>query len=161
MTERHDNRSADAPAAAVRDRILADHDVLRRMIAAVDQVAGLIEDGEGELADSLRVLLVALFRKLKAHMHYEDEELAPILRDVDAFGDVRAEAFAREHEDQREQMAELLQAATDNNAAPRRTAARAREITARVLSDMDHEEQTFLDPDILRDDVVVADTQTG
>jgi iron-sulfur cluster repair protein YtfE (RIC family) len=152
--------SAD-PAETVRQRILADHERLRRLIGASERVAGLIEDGEEDLGDSLRVLLVALFRKLKVHMQYEDEALQPILRRVDAFGEVRADQFDREHEEQRGQMGDLLHAACDLRAHPREVAVRAREILRRVLDDMDYEEREFLSPDLLRDDIIAIDAQSG
>ena len=149
------------PMEAARQQILGDHHKLRRLIGAVERIAGLIEDGDEDLGDSLRVLLVALFRKLKAHMQYEDEVLVPILRKIDAFGDVRADRFDREHEEQREQMGDILHAACDLRAHPQEVAGRARAILQRVLVDMDHEEAEFLSPDLLRDDIVAIDPESG
>ena len=160
MAPTHSSTSAD-PMQLVRERILADHENLRRLIGAIERVAGLIEDGEEDLGDSLRVLMVALFRKLKAHMQYEDDVLQPILRNIDAFGEVRAEQFDREHEEQREQMGDILHAACDLRAQPREVAGRAREILQRILVDMEYEEREFLDSDLLRDDVIAINVETG
>ncbi len=160
MAPTHSSTSAD-PMQLVRERILADHENLRRLIGAIERVAGLIEDGEEDLGDSLRVLMVALFRKLKAHMQYEDEALQPILRSIDAFGEVRAEQFDREHQEQREQMGDILHAACDLRAHPREVAGRARDILQRILVDMEYEEREFLDPDLLRDDVIAINAETG
>ncbi len=161
MASATDKTPAAGPAGEIRERILAEHDRLRRLIGAIRSVADLIGEGDEELGDSLRVMLVALFRKLKNHMRYEDETLAPLLRDLDAFGEVRVEAFAREHEDQRQQMTEILQTATNHHADGREVAERAIAISERVLNDIEHEEATFLHPDVLRDDIIVADTETG
>lgn len=162
MTASPDSKpTAAGSMSLVRQRILSDHERLRRLTGAVERVVGLIEDGEEDLGDSLRVLLVALFRKLKVHMKYEDDVLRPILASVDAFGDVRAEQFEREHEEQRGQMSDILRAACDLQARPREVAAHARDILQRLLADMDYEEREFLDPKLLRDDIVSIDAETG
>jgi iron-sulfur cluster repair protein YtfE (RIC family) len=156
-----DTETRTDPMAEVRARILADHQRLRKLIGATERVAALIEEGEEDLGDSLRVLLVALFRKLKVHMQYEDDVLQPILARIDAFGEVRAAQFDHEHEEQREQMGEILHAACDLHAHPREVAGRALHILRRLLADMEYEEREFLDPDVLRDDIVAIDPEAG
>jgi iron-sulfur cluster repair protein YtfE (RIC family) len=156
-----DSKATADPMHRVRARILADHERLRRLIGAAERVAALIDDGEEDLGDSLRVLMVALFRKLKVHMQYEDEMLQPILAKIDAFGEVRAAQFDKEHEEQRDQMGQILHVACDLRAHPREVAGKTRDLLQRLLVDMDYEEREFLDPDLLRDDIVAIDPEAG
>ena len=99
--------------------------------------------------------------KLVAHLDFEDRYLVPTIRDVDAWGEERANRLAQEHVEQRELFQYILGRLRDTN---RPSILLGRELLAFVevlLEDMQQEEQTVLDADLLRDDVVSIDVETG
>ena len=87
--------------------------------------------------------------------------LVPAIRDADGWGEERANLLAREHVEQRDQFQYILDRLRDTDRA---SILLGRELLAFVgvlLADMQREEQTVLDADLLRNDVVGIDMETG
>ena len=142
----------------VRDRVLHDHASLRARIRDLEGAAQASRPGDAAvLAQCAEDLLAAL----AAHMRWEDLYLAPALTEADAWGAERAERLAREHFEQREELAEVKARIRDPGTQPEELATRLRTLAERLLRDMEEEEAFFLDDRVLRDDVVGIDVETG
>jgi acetyl-CoA carboxylase beta subunit len=97
---------------------------------------------------------------LEWHMSLEDRQLAPILRDADAFGPIRAERLAEDHARQRVELETLLrrvEQAADTPELVRRT----RGLVEAVRADIAYEDTAYLGEGLLRDDIVVNDGAFG
>jgi iron-sulfur cluster repair protein YtfE (RIC family) len=145
----------------VRDRVLHDHEGLRKQIHEVESLAREVSRGEqpqlGPLRDAAERLLSTLLR----HMDWEDRELVPALADSDAWGPERARRLSEEHVEQREFLAGVIEDLQDQQRPPVSLAASMSDLARTLLADMEEEEAFFLDPDVLRDDVVGIDVETG
>lgn len=144
----------------VRAKILEDHERLRRELERLEACATGAELRESEAA-ALRELGESFLELLAAHMRWEDQNLAPALRDADAWGEEREKRLVREHREQREEMNAILERLRD----PERDVERIRQDLLALVEwlrrDMDYEEKETLDPKVLRDDVVAIDASDG
>ncbi len=151
-----ESRRRPPSPAAVRRLILADHAKLRR---AVDELEARHRAAPVEGSEVLRAAFSALLGNLEQHIERENRMLAPALRESDAWGPVRAEAFARHHEAQHRELEAMHAIATDGDA--RTLADRVRRFINELRVEMDQEERDLLDPDVLRNDVVAIDPEAG
>lgn len=145
----------------IRKCILEQHQELRDLLANVDALAKRAVAGEAGCAAELRQAGRVLLDKLVAHLDLEDRTLVPAVRDTDSWGEERAARLSQEHLEQRELFEYILARLRD---AERASILLGRELHAFVealLADMEHEEQTILDENLLRDDVVAIDVETG
>lgn len=96
----------------------------------------------------LRGLRAALLRFavcFDAHLAYEERELAPRIRAVDAWGPTREAALLAEHRAQRRSL-EHVCALAEEPSVPREQLGEERiALVARLLDDMLHEEDALLD----------------
>ena len=145
----------------VRKYILRDHDVLREELSSLERLAREILAGRAPEVDRLRDEGCSFHDTLARHMEWEDAHLKPILRDIDAWGEERARRLTEEHREQRE----LLSRSLENLRDPARDASFvARDVLALaewLRRDMEGEEAQTLDPQVLRDDVVGIDVESG
>src|SRR5262245_64583031 len=91
----------------VRERILHEHRVIRDQLLELEtELDSLAVDATklDSLIETARKLLV----ELSAHTELEDAILAPALREVDAWGPVRATMLLDHHSEQREQFRNLM-----------------------------------------------------
>jgi len=145
----------------VRLRILEDHARLRSLFAELDDVARRVLEGESELAFRLRVLAEALRECFLSHLDLEDAVLVPAVRRADAGGPERAERVAREHREQRHLFQHLLGELSDPERPVEKLASDLRSLVQELYRDMSQEEESILDEDLLRDDVVGIDVEAG
>jgi len=143
----------------VRARILAEHRVIRGLAQTIVQLAGQVLEGDEQADAPLRERSREMYQTLLRHIELEDTILAPIIRDVDSFGPVRAGQMQTEHERQRKELHDALAALDDSSAMG--LAATTRELVKALLIDMGHEERALLHEDLLRDDLISVDTSTG
>jgi iron-sulfur cluster repair protein YtfE (RIC family) len=145
----------------VRQRVLADHERLRRDVDQIEGFANEIIEGLRMPISALRAEAKELVAQLRAHMHWEESYLLPALRDADAWGAERADHLVRDHREQRDRL--------DFIAARLRDATRPGDLVARdvvhlvdlLREDMRVEELELLDERVLRDDIVAIDVVTG
>lgn len=123
------------------------HLMLRNRIVQCELLADDVDGGH----TSSRVLWDAvdsLRQALDAHNRFEERSLKPMLRDLDAFGDVRLERMYLEHLSEHLALNDRLYAGTT---------AMLRAALIELREHLDEEEQLFMSPRVLRDDVVVLE----
>lgn len=148
-------------AAAVRKRILEDHQVIRRLLTEVDALARRALAGEDGLEAELREAGERLRERFLAHLALEDAHLVPALRVSDAWGDERAARVEREHREQRAEMERLLGHLRDVRRGARELAQELSDLVNGLVADMEREERAVLDPEVLRDDVIGVRVEGG
>jgi len=143
----------------VRRRVLEDHERLRGELERLEGLAEqILREAEAEM---LRAESEQFLERLLRHMRWEESYLLPALLDADAWGRERAARLERDHREQRELFAFILERLRDG---ARPTAVVARDVCNLVdllRDDMREEEQDLLDERVLRDDVVGIDVETG
>lgn len=145
----------------VRRRVLHDHRGLRRQLAEIELLAQEVASGERRHVGPLRQTAERLFATLLQHMRWEDKHLAPTVEDADAWGPERAERLAAEHREQRAHLGEILAELQSQDRPPQVLAVHLLELARHLRDDMQGEETLFLDPKVLRDDVIGIDVETG
>ena len=127
--------------------LMKQHDALRAIMDRCEQLADALDEGRGDLeaAAQLTREVAKLRLAFDAHNKFEEQLLRPVLREIDAFGDVRIDRMIADHVGEhhavREQLGEgptaMLRSAID---------------TLRVH--LQAEERYFLSSKVLRDDLV-------
>jgi hypothetical protein len=146
--------------AEARDRIVADHTMLRTLMGSVMAAARDAVRDEKQ-RPRVREAMGRLRSELERHLAYEEEVLVPILRQANAWGSVRAAHMAKDHEGQR---AVLVALTEDVGEGVRGVEALADELEWFVQSferDMCEEEKTLLGEDALGDGSLVVDQADG
>jgi len=123
------------------------HDALRAIMDRCEQLADALDEGRGDLeaAAQLTREVAKLRLAFDAHNKFEEQLLRPVLREIDAFGDVRIDRMIADHVGEhhavREQLGEgptaMLRSAIDN-----------------LRVHLQAEERYFLSSKVLRDDLV-------
>lgn len=153
-------RPSQPPAPSmVRTRILAEHAVLRVLYGTIEQHALAVLDDEADEAGPMRERCAELCNTLLRHIELENAVLAPALRDLDAFGPLRAKQLIEEHERQRSALTATL--ISIDALRDHQLAVDILGLLAELRTDMTYEEETLLHPDLLRDDLVTPDTEAG
>jgi hypothetical protein len=140
-----------------RKLLVAQHEQLRILIAALRSVAGSVlaadETDSLRLLDRLRRATEELQLHFYAHLTTEEAILEPILSRIDAWGPIRLDLLRAEHSHQRAVLAALLKA----EGAPYSIARRAAGLAEDLLADIAAEERDLLAAELLRDDPVCLD----
>jgi len=143
----------------VRARVLDEHVQIRAMLVEVESNAGRALSGDAHAREQLRPMALELYSRLHAHMCMEDSLLYPAICDADAWGHVRGARMREEHTRQRAQLSQLA------NVEWRATFAELVEAVQKfvkdVREDMCNEENELLNPELLRDDVISIDQNSG
>ena len=129
--------------AEVERRVLEQHQDIR---ARLRGLAAAVERSSTQWTDHPKVALLRLADVFDAHLTFEEQSLAPCIRELDAWGAVREAAMQREHVEQRQRL-ERVCAMADGSVAVRGARLR-REISMLVLSlleDMEKEEAALAD----------------
>jgi hypothetical protein len=154
-----DNDTAPRPSA-VRQRILDEHARLRPQLVRLQELASWLREAPAPLLAVKRVAQ-RLLGELEAHTRLEDAVLAPVLRDVDAWGPIRESELLTHHIEQRDHLHEILAGLDASGDDFIRVAELTLAWTSDVLLDMDHEEQSIIHQNLLRDDLVTIDGESG
>lgn len=143
----------------VRARILREHSALRQQLVPLAALAAQLEAGRPGIRALAVERVQGLYRALRDHIDFEDQLLAPALREIDAWGPVRADELLEHHARQRVELAMLAE----------RSDAESGEALGRLIecwvtdlrADMAHEDRDMLSADLLRDDIVLIDAEAG
>jgi hemerythrin-like domain-containing protein len=138
----------------VRERVLADHEVLRQSLDDLERRAQAAIGGGEDRAPELRADAERFLATLQRHMRWEDRFLAPALREADAWGVERAARLDAEHREQRELLHHVLEGLRDLTRPGPVVAANLLDLVRLLREDMDDEEEALVNPRVLRDDVI-------
>jgi iron-sulfur cluster repair protein YtfE (RIC family) len=143
----------------VRARVLAEHLWLSEKLTRLEKSALKVISGRAAETGRLRERCKNLCESLWFHLATEDEILVPLLRELDAWGEVRVERVQNDHQAQRTEIAELKKQA--DAADPVTLAEDVLTFAKALRADMAHEEQVSLSRELLRDDTVTVDQLDG
>ncbi len=146
-------------ASEVRRSVLSDHQKLREQLTKLEQLARAALVGTRLPTAALRGEAKVLLASLASHMTWEDRYLAPVLLEVDAWGDLRCAQLAEDHREQRNLLEYALRQLHDEGRPESIVAGNLLDLVALLRDDMNEEESALLDASQLRDDVV--DVTTG
>jgi len=143
----------------VRARVLDEHVQIRSMLVEVESIAGRALSGDAHAREQLRPMALELYSRLHAHMCMEDSLLYPAICDADAWGHVRGARMREEHARQRAQLSQL--ASVEWRATVAELVEAVQKFAKDVREDMCNEENELLNPELLRDDVISIDQNSG
>jgi hemerythrin-like domain-containing protein len=150
----------------VRSVVLTEHMTIRLLIAHLERATNqMLRSSVRSAASFSEVNRLAhdLVGVMQRHFELENTVLAPILRGLDAWGDVRADRMLSEHASQCAMLGsfkqELKHAA--GTAEHDRLAGLVSALSEAIQQDMRIEEQGLLRPDLLRDDPLPASVELG
>lgn len=139
----------------LRQKILTEHGTLRVKLGDVKSLAAKARYGEPGSEPQLRQVTLELVKEFRAHVAMEDAELVPVLRDIDAWGQIRAERVERDHEWHRAALDKLERSAQSDGGADLLRGLDT--LLQSFLDDMQTEDETVLHPNLLRDDPISID----
>jgi iron-sulfur cluster repair protein YtfE (RIC family) len=141
--------------AAVRGRILEQHDALRELLRqSLDATTRAFLPG-GPGGDELSRLVHELRARFRAHLTFEERALLPILAQVDTWGPERVSSLLEEHSRQRAELETLVDGIV-NRWDEQRLAFALRSLVTDLLLDMEDEERGCLAIEGLNVDVAIA-----
>ena len=137
----------------IRERILAQHAQLRTQLDALEKAAAELE-ADGDMGP-VKAAAKDVHDRLFAHVKEEEQLLVPALREADGFGPVRVDALRQEHREQRELLDGICLGVLDAHSSAE-VKERVDDLVRRIREDMEEEERTHLDPNLLKDDLVTT-----
>lgn len=130
------------------EELLHQHAQLRAMMDHCEQLADEVDEGSGDAGALLRE--VARLRvAFDAHNKFEEQLLRPVLREIDAFGEVRIERMFTNHVDEHRSMRLSLGDGPTNE---------LRGAIDNLRVHLESEERYFLSSKVLRDDLVTLES---
>lgn len=125
------------------DQLLQQHERLRVMMDRCEQLADQLDAGVVQPSELTREVL-ELRAAFDAHNRFEEELLQPMLRELDAFADVRIERMVEDHLHEHRSIRDHLDGPT----------AELRGSLYELRAHLAAEERYFVTARVLRDDVV-------
>jgi iron-sulfur cluster repair protein YtfE (RIC family) len=147
-------------AGTARRGILAQHTQLRALLGHAQTAADARLDGDMSVPDAVASAIGDVRSAMEVHLTFEEAVLLPLFRDDLPLGPRRADLLIDEHLRQRAMLAALHKEACQHPELPT-LAAKLAAMTSWLLADMAEEEQSLLNPDTLRDDLIVIDQTDG
>jgi len=148
------------PSEVLR-RVRHDHEGLRARVSEIETLAKNVMSGDEAQIGKLLECGKALTGTLAQHMRWEDLYLAPALEDADAWGPERAALLAEDHREQREVLARLIDSLEDPQEPASVLATNLVQFAHHLMQDMEEEEASFVNSNVLRDDVIGIDVEGG
>lgn len=127
------------PLRVATSRILDHHAELRARLHGVAATASEARAPQGSLA--IGAALLRLSAGFEAHLGFEERELVPRLRGIDAWGRERETALLTEHREQRERLEIVCALAEQPEVDAVSLATEVAKLVADLLADMQREEQ--------------------
>lgn len=143
----------------VRDHMLLQNRELRTRLNEIEALAIAVASGRSALSPYLCVRGVELLESLETQISWEERYLLPAIREF--YGPEQAARAEAEQRAQRELLRFQLEEITDRTRPPLLLAHGLRDLAAMVRNELEEEERLFFDPDLLRDDALVAEVETG
>ncbi len=152
--------SQPVDAGTARRGILWQHERLRALLGRAQVVAESCLDGQPSAPDAVACAIGDIHSAMEVHLKFEEAVLLPLLRDDLPIGPERADRLLEEHLQQRATLAALHREAAAHPDLPL-LASKLAALTSWLLADMVEEECSLLNPDSVRDDLVVIDQNSG
>ena len=147
-------------AGTARRGILWQHERIRTLLEKAQALADARLEGELFPPDAVASAIGDIHLAMEVHLKFEETVLLPLLRDDLPVGPQRADRLVEEHVQQRGMLAALHKEASTHPELPL-LASKLAALTSWLLADMVEEERSLLNPDAVRDDVVVVDQNSG
>ncbi|HEX3697933.1 MAG TPA: hemerythrin domain-containing protein [Polyangia bacterium] len=147
-------------AETARRAIHAQHEKIRRLLGRAQSTADATLEGSPLSPDAVASVIGDLRSTMEVHLTFEERVLLPILERDPPLGPERASRLRDEHRQQRGILAAIHREAAAQPLLPT-LAAKLAYLAAWLLDDMAEEERELLTPDVLRDDAVSIDQNTG
>jgi hypothetical protein len=119
--------------------VLGQHAEIRAHLRLLDVLGGPMPPEA--VAVHLRIAIFRLASLFERHLAFEEDELAPWIRDVDAWGPCREEAMLTEHGEQRRRLREVCAMAEASSAESLDFAHEVSALLVTILEDMAREER--------------------
>jgi hypothetical protein len=132
----------------VRRALLGEHARISTLITELEDLAERVSAGE-DLGRRFPAVAAQLERALERHNEAEEVALAPFLGQADAWGPLRVAGLLEEHKQEHTSLRAVL---VDPDV--RRLARAVPRFAADLREHIAHEERTFLEPELLRDDII-------
>jgi hypothetical protein len=143
----------------VRVRALHEYELLRHTIDEMDGIAVrllMAASDRGSAVDEALAITTKLLRELSDYVDLEQLFVLPTIRRVDVWGTIRADALARDHASQHDDLRAIEQA-HQQPIDPQQLAGDLRKFVQSLREVLEREERDVLGPNALRDDVVDSD----
>jgi hemerythrin-like domain-containing protein len=147
-------------ASVVRERILSEHKELRTRIQVLQRELKTHKDSSAS-GSSWRKSCEEFLNLLEQHMTLEDRVLEPVLRHVDAWGEIRSQRFLKDHKSQRKTIADVRVWLNEKAIPENQRLQRFSRFLEAVLQDITDEERDVLKPELFRDDTIRIDAFGG
>lgn len=143
------------------ERVKRDHATMRALLDDVERACRSCEEERPDCLTRFREAVWRLYVAFDEHLATEEGYFAPILRTVDAWGELRVVNMIIEHNEQRRIILELVERAESDPGASAREAlvAQARALVQAFRADMDSEECSLDEQGLLPS--VVSDQEDG
>ena len=122
----------------VHVQILRQHVEIRARIRGIERLAKA--HGKGEAQRHLRMSLTHFAAVFEEHLSFEEQELAPLVRAVDAWGPERVRAMLDEHREQRRRVERTVALAEEETMRGHELEGEVHWLMDSLLTDMIHEE---------------------
>ncbi|MDB4934207.1 MAG: hypothetical protein JWP87_1179 [Labilithrix sp.] len=160
LTERHPQPQLDdTELHIVVERVRRDHRALRGLLDEVEQACDIAKQVSERRCEALRDTVWDLYIAFNAHLALEEAYLAPILRSLDAWGELRAATMLNSHTEQRRAILEIVEGTHYQTKAVSALVVQALALLVLLRADMEDEEATLADAE--REPDVVADQEDG
>jgi hypothetical protein len=147
-------------AGAARRGILWQHERIRGLLESARALADARLDGRSSAPDGVASAIGDIHSVMEVHLKFEEAVLLPLLRDDLPVGPQRADRLVDEHLQQRA-MLDALHKEASAHPDLALLASKLAALTSWLLADMAEEECSLLNPDAVREDVVVVDQNSG
>jgi hypothetical protein len=149
----------EAELRGIIDRIRTDHGALRLLLDDVERACGAAGQISDRRCGPLRETIWELYLAFNAHLAFEEAYVAPILRKLDAWGELRAANMLRAHTDQRRAILELVEGTHYETKGTNLLVEQALALVVALRVDMVDEEASLADAG--REPDVVVDQEDG
>jgi len=143
-----------------RRAVFAQHRELRGLLGRASATAAAALEGRPRSPDAVASAIGDIRATFDVHLTFEEKVLLPLLETDLPLGPERAQVLREEHAQQRALLQSLHHEALIAPNLPTLSVKLA-QLVDWLLRDMVHEEQNLLTPDVIRDDQITIDQNTG
>ncbi len=168
VLDKSEESEQNLPPSQVCELMRTEHTNIRALLdRAEHQAREVLSSGKTIETDdlernvhALRDTARQLYMTLSAHIELEDRILAPVLRQTDAWGPLRAERLLSRHAAQKQALEGALMELDDLMQPPNGLAVHVGKLIEQIREELDDEENTLLCPELLRDDPIIENAET-